>query len=292
VVGPANHFKYINFIHSLECVYKKPEGGEWNPRYEKFHGKLVRYGKFHGNNKTKLVPWHMQALKATMQQYMGGSVVWVPKVMGLPRFNDDGGYGEICKVCISIMTNIPAIVDFVGKEYWHISMPELEKILAFWLKRVKLALSLIMIMYHVHRGKVIHNNISPSNILLHFLPDHADRVYIEMCDWGLASCIVEDVLSMYGFPITVGMEKNKRMRYWEAPKLFYINGPPNSETSLERVQRRHIYTLEVDAYSVGKVAKCIWEEEWDKDLFCNGPSMNIFYTKLKPIIQDPKTRPS
>jgi serine/threonine protein kinase len=64
----------------------------------------------------------------------------------------------------------------------HMTMSELEKILAFCLKYAKLALSLIMIMDCVHKGKIIHLDISPSNILLHFPPDHVHRVYIGACN--------------------------------------------------------------------------------------------------------------
>jgi hypothetical protein len=42
----------------------------------------------------------------------------------------------------------------------HMTMSELEKILAFCLKYAKLALSLIMIMDCVHKGKIIHLDIS------------------------------------------------------------------------------------------------------------------------------------
>jgi serine/threonine protein kinase len=68
-------------------------------------------------------------------------------------------------------------------------MLELEKILAFLSKHAKLALSLMMIMNCVHTSKILHNGISPSNILFYFPPDHVDRVYIGVCDWGLASHI-------------------------------------------------------------------------------------------------------
>lgn len=50
---------------------------------------------------------------------MGRGVVWVPKlaqVMEVPRFNDEGGYVEIHKVCIPKKTNIPIIVDFIEKK--------------------------------------------------------------------------------------------------------------------------------------------------------------------------------
>jgi hypothetical protein len=78
-----------------------------------------------------------------------------------------------------------------------------------------------------------------------------------------------------------------------APELFYVYGPPNSETSLERVQTRHLYTKEADAYSVGKVAQIIWEDEWDKELFKSAVGASIFLYKLHQLQQeDPKKRPT
>jgi hypothetical protein len=50
---------------------------------------------------------------------MGGGVVWVPevaKVMEVPRFKDEARFGEIRKVLISRLTNIPTIVEFAGKK--------------------------------------------------------------------------------------------------------------------------------------------------------------------------------
>jgi hypothetical protein len=58
-----------NIIHSFKCVYKKREGGEWNPKNIQLPGKLQKVQDFvvrFSNNKTKLVQWHMQTLKATM----------------------------------------------------------------------------------------------------------------------------------------------------------------------------------------------------------------------------------
>jgi hypothetical protein len=62
------------------------------------------------------------------------------------------------------------------------TMPELKKILAFRSKLTKLALSLIMIMDGAHKGKIIYNNIFPSNTLFHSPHDHVHRVNIGMCD--------------------------------------------------------------------------------------------------------------
>ena len=48
-------------------------------------------------------------------------------------------------------------------------------------KGAKLAISLIMTMTRVYKSKILYNDISPSNILLHFPPNHVDRIYIGVC---------------------------------------------------------------------------------------------------------------
>jgi serine/threonine protein kinase len=70
----------------------------------------------------------------------------------------------------------------LSEEYEYITrhpdhpMDVLERIKAFCTKRAKLAMSLIMTMARVHKKKIFHNDISSSNVLLHFPPDHVDRV--------------------------------------------------------------------------------------------------------------------
>jgi hypothetical protein len=49
---------------------------------------------------------------------MGGGLVYLPKMakmIAVPKFGNEGGYGEIHKVRISRVVNIPTIIDFVGK---------------------------------------------------------------------------------------------------------------------------------------------------------------------------------
>jgi hypothetical protein len=109
----------------------------------------------------------------------------------------------------------------------------------------------------------------------------------------MATRTIEDIPSVYGYSTKDEMERNKKERPWVAPELFYVYGPSNSETSLERIQRRHLYTKEVDTYSVGKVAQLIWEDEWDKELFKSAVGASIFLYKLHQLQhEDPKNRPS
>jgi serine/threonine protein kinase len=171
------------------------------------------------------------------------------------------------------------------------TMQELEMIKAYHTKAAKLAMSLIITMARVHKNKILYNDISPSNILLHFLPDHVDRVYIGVCDWGMATRFIEDEHSVYGYPIKAEMENNKE-RYWVAPELFYVYGPPNSEMAIERVHWKHLYMPQSDAYSVGKLALRIWNDEWEPDLFKTVECGSIFLSKLTTLTnEDPTKRP-
>jgi serine/threonine protein kinase len=173
------------------------------------------------------------------------------------------------------------------------TMQELEMIKAYCTEATKLAMSLIITMTCVHKSKILHNDISPSNILLHFPPDHVDRVYIGVCDWGMATRFIEDEYSVYGYPTKAEMEKNKKERCWVAPELFYVYGPPNSETAIERVRWKNLYTLQSDAYSVGKLALSFWNDKWDLHLFKTAECGSIFLSKLTALTnKDPTQRPS
>ena len=77
----------------------------------------------------------------------------------------------------------------------------------------------------------------------------------------MASRIVKDVRLVYGYLTMAEMERNKKKRYQVAPQLFYIYGMPNSKALLERVQKKHMYMKEADAYLVGKITQYIWKEE-------------------------------
>ena len=55
-----------------------------------------------------------------MQQYMGGGLVYLPEtaeVIAVVGFGDAGSYGEISKVQISRVVNIPTIIDFADKMF-------------------------------------------------------------------------------------------------------------------------------------------------------------------------------
>jgi serine/threonine protein kinase len=219
------------------------------------------------------------------------------EVTAVPGFGNEGGYGEISKIRISRVVNIPTVIDFAGKKskatsegakrkecvvealacpiepiglikFWTVNskmmeaytlwwnggsfrsfirinsksslaedyenilnhpahtMQELEMIKAYRTKAAKLAMSLIITMACVHKSKILHNDISPSNILLHFPPDHVDRVYIGVCDWEMATCFIEDEHSVYGYPTKAEMEKKRRSAIGWCQSYFMLTVHP------------------------------------------------------------------
>ena len=49
------------------------------------------------------------------------------------------------------------------------------------------------------------------------------------------------------------------------------------------MQKKHLYTKAMDAYSVGELANHIWNEEWDKTLLPNFTIFGGFEMKLKGL---------
>jgi serine/threonine protein kinase len=59
---------------------------------------------------------------------------------------------------------------------------DVDKVKAYWENQVKLVLSLLKIMGKCHAKNILHNDLSPSNIMLHFPLEKPENVYIGVCD--------------------------------------------------------------------------------------------------------------
>jgi hypothetical protein len=57
-----------------------------------------------------------------------------------------------------------------------------DRVKAYQKNRVKLVLSLLTIMGKCHAQNILHNELLPSNIMLHFRPEKPENVYIGVCD--------------------------------------------------------------------------------------------------------------
>ena len=62
-----------------------------------------------------------------------------------------------------------------------------------------------------------YNDLSPSNILLHFPPMDKTKIFLGVCDWRMACRISEVVASNYGFQASMKWRGNKNysdMLHW------------------------------------------------------------------------------
>ena len=92
------------------------------------------------------------------------------------------------------------------------------------------------------------------------------KIFLDVCNWGMACCVSEEVASNYGYRSEEEMAIQQRLHQHVAPELFYVFGPRGSETSLEHQKKKHLYIKGGDAYAAGKMASMIWREEPDNEM--------------------------
>ena len=108
---------------------------------------------------------------------------------------------------------------------------ELDKVTLYRRNRAKLALSLLIIVEKCHAPGIQHNDLSPGNILLYFLPMDKTKIFLGICDWGIACHVSEEVASNYSYRSEEEMAMQQRLCQHVAPELFY---------DLDHVDLRHL----------------------------------------------------
>ena len=124
------------------------------------------------------------------------------------------------------------------------------RLVAYRKNRAYLAWALICIVDIVLKHDVLHNNLNPNNIMLHFPRDRDDTVFIGMCDWRMSTWMNEEAPSNYGKEFTEAMAKHKEKYYYAAPKLFHVQGKQGTSQSLVRMACKHEHTLYSESFFV------------------------------------------
>jgi hypothetical protein len=114
---------------------------------------------------------------------------------------------------------------------------------------------------------VLHNDLSPNNVLLHFPINNDNVVNIGVCDWGLVTWTGEVAPSLYGKPNDTLLDETKKPYNWIAPKLFHLTGEPGSATSPRRAGKAHACTVLSDSYTVEMLAKKMYMGDSTSELF-------------------------
>ena len=146
--------------------------------------------------------------------------------------------------------------------------------MAYQKNRAYLAWALMCIVDIVHKHDVLHNDLSPNNVMLHFPRDRDDTVFIGVCNWGMSTWMNEVASSNYGKESTEVVAKHKEKYYCAAPKLFYVQGKRGTSQSPVRMARKHKHTIYSESFSVGALAKKIYHHDSTSNLFQKTPDPN------------------
>lgn len=140
-------------------------------------------------------------------------------------------------------------------------MQQVKRLVTYRRNRTQLAWALLSIVDAVQQSSVLHNDITPSNVMLHFPNDDGETVWIGLCDWGMASRINEETDSLYQFKGSSEMRSARSTRWWVAPELMYVPRAPGTSTSPTHAVRPPRVSIHTDGYAVGKLAEKIWKRD-------------------------------
>ena len=154
--------------------------------------------------------------------------------------------------------------DEIGELAYHATpqtMQEAKRLMAYRRKRTELAWALLCIVDAVQQCYVLHNDITPENIMLHFPNNDGRTIWIGLCDWGMGSRINEETPSLYQFNCPRKLQSTQMKRWWVAPELMYMTGQTGTSSSPNCMVKPPCVSIHTDGYSIGKLAMKVWKKD-------------------------------
>ena len=210
-------------------------------------------------------------------------VVWLPRsAVIVPQDNNvfEGTFGKVRKVTIHWAASILEWIEFAQNTMTIVETNE-DKILqnighdfearqslvTYRKHRAYLAWALMCIVDVVHKQDVLHNDLNPNNVMLHFLGDRLGAIFIGICDWGMAIWIQEEAPSNYGKKAEEDLQKHRAKYYCAAPELFHVTRERGTPQSPMRMAMAYKHTIKSESYLVGMLAKKIYRMDATSTLF-------------------------
>ena len=156
--------------------------------------------------------------------------------------------------------------------------------------RAYLAWALMCIVDIMHKEDVMHNDLNPNNVMLHFPRDDDSKVFIGICDWGMASWSGEEKMSNYGKPTEAELAKAKASYICAAPELFHLYGKRGTPQSPMRLGRQHRHTMASESFSVGVLASKIYQGNSTSTLFQSNKDPFAVKTRFEQALRDLQDR--
>ena len=96
----------------------------------------------------------------------------------------------------------------IGQFGGDLLLEDLDKVMLYQRNHSKLALLLLIIVEKCHTHGLHLNNLSPSNILLHFPPmSNKTKIFLGVCNWRVACYVSKEVASNFFFQSSDEMER-------------------------------------------------------------------------------------
>ena len=111
-----------------------------------------------------------------------------------------------------------------------------------------LAWALMCIVDVVHKQDVLHNDLNPNNMMLHFPRDRPGAVFIGIYDWGMATWIQDEAPSNYRKKAKEDLRKHRAKYYCAIPKLFHVIEEQGMPQSPMRMAMAHNHTIKSESY--------------------------------------------
>jgi hypothetical protein len=95
------------------------------------------------------------------------------------------------------------------------------------------------------------------NVMLYFLPNSEDKVYIGIYNWAMDENFNDLKESLYIHETQEAKTRIMQHNWWVAPELNYVLPPPGSTRDVD-FERRPKFTPKSKTFAVGKVAQWIY----------------------------------
>ena len=152
--------------------------------------------------------------------------------------------------------------------------------------RAYLAWALMCIVDVVHKQDVLHNDLNPNSVMLHFPRDRPGAVFIGICDWGMATWIQEEAPSNYGKKAEEDLRKHRAKYYYAAPELLHVTRERGTPQSPIRMAMAHKHTIKSESYSVGMLAKKIYRMDATSTLFQQNKDSNAIKVRFEQSLAE------
>ena len=133
---------------------------------------------------------------------------------------------------------------------------------------------------------MLHNDLNPNNVMLHFPRDRAGAVFIGICDWSMATWIQLEALSNYGKKAEEDLRKHRAKYYYAASELFHVIGERGMLQSPMRMAMAHKHTIKSESYSVGMLAKKIYRMDATSILFQRNKDSNAIKVRFEQSLAE------